>query len=405
MPAVIANLDFVKEKNISAVFKIIVEQRAISRIQIARQCQLAAGSVTRIIRQLIDSGLVREIEAQNSDRGRPAVSLTANTGDIHILAISAGRHNIHFSLCDLSGNLLAEQNDPLTASTPEHYVQQITGTAQSFLKKQEKITKKLIGIGITTPGLVHSKTGVVHYMPHMRAHNLPLAEELTNTTGLPCFACNFSSAIALAEHMLETTYKCANTVLVSVHNGVGSGMILDGRLYEGSSLAAGEIGHIQIDPFGVQCYCGNFGCLESYVSNKAIEERCHQQVKAGVPSILTASSNIKEICRAANQSDELAIALLRKAASDLGRVMAMSINLLSPEKIILAGEITEAFDVIEPVIRQSLKQQTVSFFDAPEIQLVKSDMYSKRWLGAYALVRRALLEQGLLWQILKQDLR
>ncbi|OED43751.1 hypothetical protein ACH42_09335 [Endozoicomonas sp. (ex Bugula neritina AB1)] len=401
MPAVIANLDFVKERNISAIFRAIVEHGAISRIQIARQCQLAAGSVTRITRFLIEEGFIREVELQSTERGRPAISLKAESDKIQTLSVSVGRTHIHCGLCNLHGELLAEHTEPFTALNQRIYLSQLIELVQSFLKKHRDITQRIAGVGITTPGLVNSKTGVVHYLPHMKVNSMPVAEEVSKAVGLPCYINNFTSAMALAEHQQGVSKHCPNSVMVSVHNGVGSGMILDGKLYEGSALAAGEIGHTQIDPLGKRCYCGNFGCLEMLVSNHAIESSMRKQLQAGAVSHLTESSNINDICRLANNGDQLGIDLLKRAASDLGKVIAMSVNILSPDQIILAGEICQSSEIIHPVIRHCLCSQTVSFMNTPEVKIVDSQLYHKRWLGAYSLVRRALLEQGLLWKMLK----
>ncbi len=399
MPAVIANLDFVKEQNTSIVFKAIMEHGAISRIRIARECQLAAGSVTRITRQLLEHGLITELESPNRERGRPEVLLVANTDDLQILTVSASRHRIHYGLCNLAGQCLIDCEEPLTAVAAEQLLRQIIGSVQNFLVQQSGYMRRLIGMGITTPGLVHSETGVVHSMPHLQVCQLPLAEQLKQATGLPCFAGNLSSAMALAEHLLSPTPRCRNSLLVSIHNGVGAGMILNGQLYEGNALSAGEIGHIQVDPFGPRCYCGNFGCLESYVSNSAIEHQCHQQIAAGMSSCLNASATMHDICLAARQGDELALRLLRQAADVLGRVLAMCATLITPEKIIFAGEIATAFAIIEPIIRQHLARRTLPF-TTDDVQLEQSTLFQKRWLGAYALVRKALLEQGLLLQVM-----
>ena len=398
----IANLDFIKERNISTVFRTIVEMGPISRVQIARLCQLAAGSVTKITRQLINAGLIREVEQQITERGRPAISLVAQVEEVQILVINASRQHLQYSLCDLMGGVLAEHSEPFTASDQAEYVRQIISGLKSFQNRFSMNTRHLMGIGVTTPGLVNSTTGVVHYLPHMSVENFTLSNSITEATGLPCYLNNFTSAMTLAEHLLGVSKHCSNSVMVSVHNGIGSGMILDGKLYEGSALAAGEIGHIQIDPLGQRCYCGNFGCLEMLVSNRAIERYCQQQLRAGIASVLDERSDINDICQAALEGDHLAVELLKKAASDLGKVIAMTVNLLSPDQVVLAGEICRAADIVFPVIRHCLRSQTVSFVNAPEVSVVKSELHNQRWLGGYALVRKALLEDGLLWETLKQ---
>ena len=201
--------------------------------------------------------------------------------------------------------------------------------------------------------------------------------------------------MALAEHHFGASVGVKNSLFVCVHNGVGAGMMLDGKLYEGSSLAVGEIGHMQIDPLGERCYCGNFGCLETLVCNPALERRCQKLLESGVPSALGAHADINAICSAAMAGDRLATDLLKEAASHLGKAIAAGINLLRPDCVVLAGEICQAIQIINPVLTHCLKTQTVSLHRGTT-KVVCSTLYDKPWFGGFALVRRALLEEGLL---------
>ncbi|USE36471.1 ROK family transcriptional regulator [Endozoicomonas sp. SCSIO W0465] len=404
MTTVIANLDFVKERNISAVYKAIVDHGSISRIQIARQCRLAAGSVTRITRQLMEAGLIVEQEQQTSERGRRATSLAPGQGQIQVLAARAGRTRLHLGLCDLSGTLLAKYSEPVQPLNQVEFTEQLISTLRKFLKTHKKHIRCLAGVGITTPGLVNSAKGIISFMPHLSVSNLPLAEQVSDALGIPCFINNFISSMALAESHFGASRGFNNSLFVSIHNGVGAGMILDGKLYEGSTLAVGEIGHIQIDPLGERCYCGNFGCLETLVCNPVLEKRCHKLLASGVPSLLNKSPNekvdITAICSAANDGDQLANDLLKEAAGNLGRAIAMSVNLLRPDRVVLAGEICGAAKIIHPVIKHCLKTQTVSVNENLETIVVYSTLYDSPWYGGFTLVRRALLEEGLLLKLI-----
>ena len=393
MTIAIANLDFIKERNLSAVFKCIVDHGAISRIQVARLCALAPGSVTRITRELLAAGLIVEQEQQRSPRGRRATLLAPAWGQVHILAARAGRTKLHLGLCDLSGKLLASHVEPLQPLNQAAFACQLIASLQSFL--QARHTHRLVGVGITTPGLVNSATGTISFMPHLPVRDLPLAEQVSQALGKPCFINNFIASMALAESHFGASVGVKNSLFVSVHNGVGAGMILDGTLYEGSSLAVGEIGHMQIDPLGERCYCGNFGCLETLVCNPALERRCQKLLESGVPSALAANADINAICSAAMAGDRLATGLLKEAASHLGKAIAAGVNLLRPDCVVLAGEICQAMQIINPVLTHCLKTQTVSLHRGTT-RVVCSTLYDKPWFGGFALVRRALLEEGLL---------
>ncbi len=401
MTRVIVNLDYVKERNTSTVFKAIVDNGSISRIQIARQCGLAAGSVGRITRQLMDNGLIREVELQESVRGRKATSLSPVVDRIQILAARIGRTHIHIGLCDLSGTLLAEHSIPVAALNQQDLSNQIIQELKKFLVLHKSRFNRIIGIGLTAPGLINSASGVISYMPHLQVDNLPLADQIAKALGYPCYLANFTASMALAESNLGATNCYQNSLLINVHNGVGMGMILDNQLYEGSSLAVGEIGHIQIDPLGEHCYCGNIGCLETLVSNSAIEQKYHQITTARKTSSTAIPLNILEICKAANSGDELAQIVLKKAASDLGRAIALSVNLLRPDCIALGGEICTAAEFVLPVIQRCIETQSVSVSSGHTPDLVCAKLYDSPWYGGFALVRRALLEKGLLLKLLE----
>ena len=217
-----------------------MENDAISRIQIVRECNLAAGSVTRIIRRLIDAGLVREVEQQASGRGRRATSLAPVPEKIQILAIRAGRADMHIGLCDLSGHLLARHSEPYRPGSQQEFSALLIQSIQSFIKKHTSHITCLAGVGVTTPGLVNSSSGIITFMPHLAVDNLPLAQQVTEATGLPCYLSNFVSSMALAEHKYGASQDASNSLLVTVHNGVGAGMVLDGKLYESSSSGRGR---------------------------------------------------------------------------------------------------------------------------------------------------------------------
>ena len=390
-----ANLDFVKERNFSAVFKCIVENGTISRIQVSRLCALAPGSVTRITRELLAAGLIVEQEQQSAPRGRRATSLAPAWDQVQILAARAGRTRLHLGLCDLSGKLLASHFEPLQPLSQAAFSRQLIASLQSFWRAQQQHIHRLVGVGITTPGLVNSATGIISFMPHLSVRNLPLAQQVSQALGVPCFINNFVSSMALAENLFGASTGFKNSLFVCVHNGVGAGMILDGKLYEGSSMAVGEIGHMQIDPLGERCYCGNFGCLETLVCNPALERRYQKLLESGASSVLGQNADINAICAAANEGDQLATVLLKEAASNLGKAIAMSVNLLQPDCVVLAGEIRQAIEIVNPVITHCLKTQTVSSYHGTA-KVVCSELYNSPWLGGFALVRRALLEEGLL---------
>ncbi|MTI11994.1 ROK family protein [Sansalvadorimonas verongulae] len=409
----IVNLDVVKDRNISAVYKTILTHGAIPRTEIARICQIAPGSVTRITRQLMDNGLIEEVVniSGSDDRGRKAMPLAINKNRIQILAARIGRTHLHIGLQTVSGEILAKHSEPLpivkdNGPSQEQFSKQVISALTAFIQKHKKLVTKIAGVGLAVPGLVDVQEGVITFMPHLKVNNLPLAELISDVLDAPCHINNFIAAMTLAEKQFGALKDYQNSLLVSIHNGVGAGLVMDGKLYEGSSAAVGELGHIQMEPLGQQCDCGNFGCLETVVSNSAIEKRCRQILPTASGSSLaelpTGQITITDICTAANHGDALAIRLLKEAAAKLGSALAMAVNLLRPQVIALSGELCQAADIVHPVIEQCLKQQAVNVPGIPPVKVINAKLYDRPWLAGYSLIRKAITDQGLLWQIMKE---
>ena len=388
---------------IATVYRTIDQSGPLSRIQLARECLMAPGTLTRISRLLMDHQLIREVASQASTGGRRAVSLAINTQARQLLAVRAGRNQFHLGLCDLSGQLIRKHTVGASTESEAGFCKALIQAMRDFIRGNAREITSLTGIGITLPGLVDSKAGIVHFMPNITVRQLNLAEQVQQALEIPCYIGNDTAAMCLAEHYFGATQDSNNSLFISIHNGVRAGMMIHGELFEGSLGAAGEIGHIQVDPLGQRCYCGNYGCLETMVCNPAIEHRYNQLARdhrASANCEPIEHQSISDICVAAQNQHPLAVNILKDAAKHLGNVIAISVNLLRPEKIILSGEIAAAFPLIAPVIQHSLETGTVQGVSRPPA-LDVSTIYLQRWLGGTALVKRALRDGSLLTQLLE----
>ncbi len=387
---------------IATVYRTIDQAGPISRIQLARECLMAPGTLTRIARLLMDNHLIQEVASQASTGGRRPVSLAINTTARQLLAVRAGRRHFHMGLCDLSGKLIKKETVQASTESEETFCAGLISAMRSFISNNKHHITALTGVGITLPGLIDSQAGIVHFMPNISVNRLTLAENVRQSLEIPCYISNDTAAMCLAEHYFGTATTCSNALFISIHNGVRAGMMIHGELYEGCLGAAGEIGHIQVDPLGQRCYCGNFGCLETLVCNPAIENRYNQLARDHQPAADAyplGNKTIADICTGAVNLEPLAVNILKDVAKHLGNVIAMSVNLMRPEKIILSGEIAAAFPVIAPVIQHCMENGTVQGIShAPTLEI--SPLGEQRWLGGIALVKRALRDGSLLGQLL-----
>ncbi|MFC3914462.1 ROK family protein [Pseudaeromonas sharmana] len=397
----IANIDLVKQVNAAAVYRIIDQQGPVSRIQIAEICQLAPASITKITRQMLEHGLIREEALLESTGGRRAIALVAEQQQFQFISCRLGRKSLHIGLYNLAAAELDRVELPFTEREREPVIARLKSELTSFIAKRSKQIDKLIGLAITLPGLVNPESGEVLYMPSLALAGSPLAHEMEQHFGLPTFIGNDTRSLALAEHFFGASRDCQDSILVSVHNGTGAGIISKGKVLLGQNRNVGEIGHIQVERFGKRCQCGNFGCLETIVSNPAILERSRELLSRGHASSLDAEQlSMTSLCIAAQQGDALAVEVIRQTGEYLGQTIAIMVNLFNPQKVLLAGEIVAAFNLLLPAIRQCVEHQSLPSFHQ-HLPIERAHFQSQPTMGGVALIKRALLEGDLLQRIME----
>ncbi|AVJ16641.1 ROK family transcriptional regulator [Serratia sp. JUb9] len=400
--AQIGNVDLVKQLNGAAVYRLIDQQGPISRIQIAELSQLAPASVTKITRQLLERGLIKEVDQQASTGGRRAISIVSETRQFHTVAVRLGRHDATITLYDMSGKSLGEEHYPLPERTQETLENALFNAIEQFIASYQRKLRELIAISVILPGLVDPSLGVVRYMPHIGVDNWPLVDNLQQRFNVTSFVGHDIRSLALAEHYFGATRDCEDSILVRLHRGTGAGIIVNGQIFLGNNGNVGEIGHIQIDPLGERCHCGNFGCLETVAANAAIEQRVRQLLAQGYPSKLLSPDDcgINAICKAANRGDLLAGEVIDHVGRYLGKAVAIAINLFNPQKVVIAGEITEAHKVLLPAIQSCINNQVLKDF-RKNLPVVTSELDHRSAIGAFALAKRAMLNGVLLQRLLE----
>ncbi|EML1937288.1 ROK family protein [Providencia stuartii] len=396
----IGNIDLVKQLNGAVVYSLIDQQGPISRIQIAEQSQLAPASVTKITRQLLERGLIKEVDQQASTGGRRAISIVSEYKNFHTIGVRLGRYDATVALYDLSGKLLNDAHYPISAPSQQALEQKLTEAIEDFTALNQRRIKELIAISVILPGLVNPHNGIVHYMPHIKVDNWHLIDNLQAHFKITCYVGHDIRSLALAESYFGATKDCEDSLLVRIHRGTGAGLVINNEILLNHRGNLGEIGHIQVDPLGELCHCGNFGCLETIASNQAIENRVKQRLEQGfVSSLSLEQCTIQQICQAANKNDPLATEVIQHVGRQIGKAIAISINLFNPEKVVIAGDITEAEQVLLPAIQSCIDTQALKGF-RENLPVVTSQLVHNSAIGAFALTKRAMLNGELLQKLL-----
>ncbi|OCG10228.1 transcriptional regulator [Gilliamella sp. wkB178] len=392
----VGNAELIKQLNYAMIYRLIVQQAPISRIQLAEISQLAPASITKITRQFLKNKLIKEIDTQQSTGGRPAVSIEAKFTHYQTIAVQLSRSHVIVELYDLGANCLASKTYPLTDFTEKLAQKYLITLIEQFIQEHSKKIKNLIAISVVMPGLIDSVHGIVRYTPHIQVKEWPLADVLHKQFNVSIFVGNDIQSLALAESYFGTTQNVDDSILIRVHHGVGSGVIVNQQLLTNHNQSACEVGHIQVDALGDRCHCGNFGCLENRVVNRAIENRAKQMIAQGYPTKLTIGEcNIANICACANQGDELAIKLVKDAGENLGRAAAIMVNIFNPQRIVLAGELIKSPEILLSAVNSALKTQSLEGL-RKNLTITCSTLNDRSAIGAFALVQQALFNGSLL---------
>ena len=397
--SIIANIDSIKQVNYATIYKVIEKHAPISRVEIAKISKLAPASVTKITRQLLQNNIITETAIQRSTGGRPAISLAPNASLIHVLAIKIGRKQLSIGCYNLSGEQLSNKQVNIESEDGEQLIKQVTSEIARVISEGKPLAEKISAISITLAGLINPKQGKIVYSSCYSLNNFPLVDSIEQKFNIPTFIGNHTRGLALAEHYFGASQDCLDSILISIHHGVGSGIIIQGKTLLGENYNIGEIGHIQINPAGKKCHCGNFGCLETEVSDNVIVEKVQNALNyGGLTSITPETLTIENIYQAAANNDPLCQKIVEDAATYLGKTIAILVNILNLKKVIIAGKITESKNSLFSTIQQCVAHQTLPEFQN-KLTIVPTELQPNSTIAAFALIKQAIYEGDLLQKI------
>lgn len=396
------HIDHLKQVNAGRVYKLIDQLGPISRIDLSKESNLAPASITKITRELLDAHLIKETQVQEANsRGRPAIGLEVDNEGWQFLSLRLGRGYLTIALHSLGGEQIIEERQLIKEIEQDELLAKLLNEINVFFQKHSKILGRITSIAVSLPGLVISSQGLIIQMPHYNVKNLPLGPKIYESTGLPVFIGNDTRSWALAEKLFGNSKNIDNSILVSIHHGVGAGIIMNGEVLQGRTGNIGEMGHIKINKLGARCHCGNTGCLETVASAKAIRDQVKNFINNGHQTVLKDQTiTIENICLAANQGDVLAKQVITELGHNLGEAIAIMVNLFNPEMILIGGEINLSKDILYPIIMDSIQNQVLPLY-AKDTQLVESRFYTQATMPGAALVKQAMCDGSLLMKVIE----
>jgi glucokinase-like ROK family protein len=379
------SLRSLRELNSRRVFDVLREKGTASRAEIARATGLSRSTVSSIVSELLKGSLVEEGAegtgvAHGEQGGRPPVLLSLKSSAGLALGVDFGHTHLRVAISDLSHEVLAETREELDVDqSAEEGLAGATKLVNQVLEDAGADRDRVLGVGMGLPGPINQAARTVGSTAILPGWvGVDAAKELSQRLELPVQVENDANLGALAEFVWGSGQGHSELVYIKLSSGVGAGLLLGGRLYQGAGGTAGEIGHTVVQEGGAICRCGNRGCLETVASARAI---------AGMLSESRGEEiSTRRLLELSANGDSAAARLIEEAGREIGIAVANLCNLINPDRVIVGGDLSGAGKLITEPILESIRRFAIRSA-ADQVTVVPGVLGERaELLGALALV-------------------
>lgn len=366
-----SNINQVKTHNVKMLLLNMLYEPNLSRVQLADQTGLSNTTITNLVSELLDQGLISEVECPEFEIpelrpvGRPRTGLCLVPNARYVIGVHIGIGMFRVAIANLRDEIIANQKVTFNITDPaETVLDSMINTITSLIIDSQISPSKILGMGVGASGLVNFSTGVNVLAPNLNWRDIPIRSILESALGYKVVVDNNVRAMALGEAYFGEARNVESLVFVYGRIGVGAGFIYKGQVFRGSAMGAGEIGHISMLPEGGDpCRCGRSGCLETLVSEPAILKKADEIARShpdGLFAKLISEPNpddmIEKVFIAARQGDQSILHLLEETAYYLGCALTNVVNLVNPQLIILGGVYAQGKDLLLEPITSAVQQ-------------------------------------------------
>ncbi|MCL4270131.1 MAG: ROK family transcriptional regulator [Anaerolineales bacterium] len=314
-----------KQHNRDLVLRTIFANESISRAEVARITNLTRTTVSDVVNGLLEEGLVEEVGRGESIGGKTPILLSVVADSRYLIGLNLAQDKFIGAIVNLRGEIKEMVEEPVHDDDGKTALDLVYHIIDQLIKKR---IKPIVGIGVGTPGLVNTREGVVVNAVNLEWQDLPLGQLLEKKYKIPVSVLNDSQATAIGEYVYGGDHSDNdNLIVVNVKHGIGSGILVNGRLFQGDGGGAGEIGHVVVQENGELCRCGKHGCLETVSSARAVLKHLK------LTSLEKAQSTFEA-------GEAKTTQVVDNAAHYLGISLANLIGTLNIEKIVLTGDMT-----------------------------------------------------------------
>ncbi|MDX9915948.1 MAG: ROK family transcriptional regulator [Sphaerochaeta sp.] len=379
--------------NYKTVLDTIRTQRSVSRAELSRLTGLTRSTCSVICDRMLTQGIIIENGTIESTGGRPSIALQINNRAASVLGLKMMEGHIAAATVDLGGNIIIKHSQSIEPDlSSDAYLKRFEAFVTAIITQHNTAFPliPMLGIGIGVGGRV-SSDGVLLESSVLGWRNVALKQRLQERFALPVHIENDVNTFAIGEKFFGSGQLFDNFLCLSVGEGIGLGIVVNGKLLAGSHHGAGELGHTRVsyEPDSPRCACGKRGCLEAFASDAAVGQRYFARTgkKLGIDALLAA----------AEAGDEDARTVFSQMGTYLGIAVSSLVNLFDPEAVIIGGERTNAASHFMKDLRRAFEENTV--YDlAREVQLIVLEPSNDEWIrGVAALAIGEFFSQAKRW--------
>ncbi len=354
-----------RRTNLRRIFECIRLNGAMTKMQIQSATGLSWGSVSALCADLLEWEILWEEKAPQATAGRTPTCLMIN-GKRHLtIGLDASFDHMTAVITDLAGHMLHCETQPVPDRSGTQILSDMRAITRSILKQVPQ--NSVAGIAVSLPGHMDAiRRGSVWAHLFGNFESVGLSGILEEEFGVPVLLCHDPDSMASAEHLLGAARDINDFLYIQLSLGIGMGIMSGGQIYRGKNGAAGELGHMTMNPRGERCHCGNYGCLETFSSVESILRRCTEAVYAGKAPLLRrhldsgGQLTLANAAEAARSGDTAIKNIFLKAAHYAGIAVANAVNLMDPDAVVLGGELSGYRDIFLDRLTDTVKSHVWS---------------------------------------------
>ena len=342
-------------------------RRPVSRAAMAEKLGFNRHRISMEVARLVENGLLGEEGLAESEGGRRSALLGIPRSAGLVAAVDIGATHVGVALTTLGTEILAHQDEPMDVREgPRPVLDKAKGMISRLIEEVGADREEVLAIGIGVPGPVEQASGLLTSPPIMPGWDrFSIREVFLGEYAAPVFVDNDVNIMAVGEHWGGVAKGVDDLIFVKIGTGIGSGIIIGGRLHRGIQGCAGDFGHICVDPDGPVCTCGNSGCLEAMAAAPAIVLQAERCAREGDSPVLMAilqergELTAREVGKAAGLSCTCALSIIRRSGRLIGQTLAAAVNVLNPSMIVIGGGVSHIGNTLLAEIRSSLYQRSL----------------------------------------------